>query len=421
MVTPLSPSPSSFAARTRSARVGVAAFYAVQGLCFGGLLAQVPTLQHGLGMSDGALTVVLLLVPVVAGAGSVLAGVVAPRTGSAVLLRVAGPLVGVAVLGTALVGSVALLYPVVCLVGLLLGVVDATMNMQGVAVERRVGRSLLNSFHGAWSVGGILGSLAAVLAHGQGWSLVAGLSLVAGVAVAVDGAAATRLLTHAEETPDLVVGAGPGAVDSAPAPGPAPAARVPWRPIVVVGLAVTIMYVADSATSSWSTKYIEDVLGSSPTVAPLGLSAYLACQLLARVGADAQVNRTGPAWTVRFGGALGALGLVLVAAAPAPWVAIAGFGLTGLGLAVVVPLAFSAADAHDPTHSGVAVARVNLFNYAGFVLGAALIGGIAEVSSLRWAFAVPAVLAVGVILLAPSFRVPREPRRAADTDALPAR
>ncbi len=377
-------------------RVAVSAFYLVQGLCFGGLLAQVPTLQHHLGLTDGVLTLVLLLVPVVAGAGSVLAGALAPRWGSGTLLRIAGPLVAVAVLGTGLAPSVAVLFPVVAVVGLGLGLVDATMNMQGVAVERAAGRSLLNSFHAAWSVGGIAGSLAAVLAHAQDWSLPVGLGVVAGAALVIDLAAARGLVRD-----DAVPAHDPG--DEAARQG---SPHVPWRPVVAIGIPVTIMYIADSATSSWSTKYIEDVLTASATLAPLGLAAYLACQLLARLGADAQVNRFGPARTVRVGGAVGAAGLTLVAVAHAPWTAVAGFALTGLGLAVVVPLAFSAAGALDHTHGGVAVARVNLFNYVGFVLGAALIGGVAEMSSLRVAFAVPAVLALGVIGLAPAFRVP---------------
>lgn len=108
-----------------------------------------------------------------------------------------------------------------------------------------------------------------------------------------------------------------------------------------------------------------------------------------------------------MGGLLGTVGLAVVALAPAPWAAVVGFAATGLGLSVVVPLAFSVAGRLDPDGSGAAVARVNLFNYVGFVLGAGLIGAVAEVASLRWAFAVPAVLALGVAGLAPAFRVAR--------------
>jgi len=398
-------------AADRRARLVVTAFYLVQGMCFAGLLAQVPTLQHDLGISDGTLTLILLLVPVVAGVGSVLAGALAPRVGSARLLHVCGPLVALAVLGAGLAPTVAILYPVVAAVGLLLGLVDASMNMQGVEVEQRYGRSLLNSFHGAWSVGGILGSLAAVLAHSLGWSLAAGLGLVAAVGVAVDVVAAAASgggvprATEREAVPGLVLAEQPAAVAPRADAGASRAARPPWGPLILVGLAVTIVYVADSATSNWSTKYIQDALGAAANVAPLGLAAYLGCQLLGRLAADRQVNRFGPVVPVAVGGIVGAAGLAAVTLAPGPWVAVVGFGLTGLGLSVVVPLSFSVAGRLDPEGTGIAVARVNLFNYVGFVVGAGLIGGVAELLSMRLAFAVPALLALGVVALAPAFRV----------------
>jgi hypothetical protein len=76
----------------------------------------------------------------------------------------------------------------------------------------------------------------------------------------------------------------------------------------------------------------------------------------------------------------------------------------GLGLCVIVPMAFSAAGALDPTGTGVVIARVNLFNYFGFVVGSALIGIIGDSVGLRAAFIVPAVLAIGIVPLATAFR-----------------
>src|SRR5207248_556782 len=97
--------------------------------------------------------------------------------------------------------------------------------------------------------------------------------------------------------------------------------------------------------------------------------------------------------------------LVVVVVAPSPAYGLLGFALVGLGLCVVVPQSFSAAGALDPTGSGVAVARVNLFNYVGFVVGAILIGAVASGTSLRWAFAVPAVLTLVIVALARAFAV----------------
>lgn len=376
--------------RDRRARTGVAGAYFVQGMCFAALLTQVDTLQEKFGLSAGQLSLVLLAVPVVAGVGSVLAGILAGRYGSAVLLRVGGIGVCAAITATGAVGVRGALYAVLAAVGLFLGLVDATMNMQGVAVQRRYGRPVLASFHGVWSAGGIVGALATALTAHLRMSLVASLGAVAVLGVVIALAAGPRLLRRPEETAVL--------------PDEAAAAAIPWAPIVAVGSAMMLMYIADSATSNWSSVYLHTDLHGSRSVAALGLAAYQACMVLGRALADRAVARFGAVRSVAVGGAVGVAGLLVVFAAPTPWVGIAGFAVLGLGLCVVVPQSFSAAGALDPAGTGVAVARVNLFNYVGFVVGAGLIGAVAQARGLRAAFLVPAVLALGIIALARSFR-----------------
>jgi MFS family permease len=383
--------------RDRLARTGVAGAYFVQGMCFAALLTQVPVLQEKFGFSDGELSLVLLAVPVIAGLGSVLAGILASRFGSAVVLRAGGPGVCVAITATGLVDTRLTLYLVLAGVGLFLGLVDATMNMQGVAVQRRYGRPVLASFHGVWSAGGILGALAtAVTAHWH-WSLAWSLGAVALLGAAISLIAGPRLLRPAEEVTELP------AEQSAAA-----TAHIPWAPIVAVGTAMMLMYIADSATSNWSAVYLHSGLHGSHSVAALGLAAYQTCMVAGRAIADRLVARFGAVRAVAVGGVVGIVGLLVVVAANTPALGIAGFAILGLGLCVVVPQSFSAAGALDPGGTGVAVARVNLFNYIGFVVGAALIGLVAESSGLRMAFLVPAVLAVGIVALARSFR-PRTP------------
>jgi len=93
----------------------------------------------------------------------------------------------------------------------------------------------------------------------------------------------------------------------------------------------------------------------------------------------------------------------VVVIAPLPAVGIAGFAVLGLGLCIVAPQSFTAASHLDPTGSGVAVARVNVFNYVGFVLGAPLVGLVAEVSSLRVGFVLPLLLVLAIVLTAKAF------------------
>src|SRR6266540_1200149 len=349
--------------RHREARAAVAGAYLVQGLCFAAVLTQVPALKQKFGFTDGELALILLAVPVVAGGGSLLAGLLAPRLGSRPVLRVAG-----------------------------LGVCAA---MVGIGLA------------------GIAGALATAAADRLDLALPVALGVVAAVGAAIALTVGPFLLPMAQERSAISAARGRSGAEpevKRPEPGgTAPdrlaAPGIPWRPIVLIGVAVMVMYIAESATSNWSAVYLRDELHAGRGVPALGLAAYLTCQVAGRLRADRVVQRFGAARTVAAGGLVGMAGMALVAVAPTPWLGIVGFASVGAGLCVVLPLSFTPAGTLDPTGSGVAIARVNLFNYAGFVVGAALIGIVAEAAGRRWAFAVPAGLVVLVVMLARSFQM----------------
>ena len=141
------------------------------------------------------------------------------------------------------------------------------------------------------------------------------------------------------------------------------------------------------------------------TIAPLAYGAYQAGALLSRFGGDLLVRRIGAAAVVAIGTCTGIAGLAIVVASPVPAVAIVGFFVTGLGLAILAPLAFaSLAAAVPPAARDTAIARMNIANYLGAILGGGLIGAAASADHLRWAFAIPLVLVPVVLLAARSFR-----------------
>lgn len=382
--------------RDRRARISVSGAFAVQGLCFAGVLSQVPALRDRFGLDETELTLVLAAVPIIAGMGSLLAGALAPRIGSGVILRVAALTVALAMAGIGLAPTLTLLFVAVSTFGLAVGAVDATMNMQGVAVQRRYGRSIMQSCHAWWSVAGIASALAAVLVGDMALPLEAFLGALASVGALVALGIGPGLLKRTEERADLVL------AEQAEA---AAKVRIPWGPVVLVGLAVMVMFIGDSATTNWSAIFMTDVLDAAGSLVPAALFAYLTCQLLGRTVADRFIGRFGSVTTMIIGAVLASAGFVAVAMAQQPTQAIAGFAVVGIGLSVVVPLSFSAAGALDPAGSGVAIARVNLFNYAGVVVGTLVIGLVADTFDLRVAFAVPAALVLVNLALAPSFRV----------------
>ncbi|MEU8173998.1 MFS transporter [Microbispora hainanensis] len=400
------------APRDRQARLATFAVFFVQGLTFATLLTQVAALQKKHGLTDGELTILLLVVPVIAGAGSALAGAAASRWGSRLILRVVQPIACAAVVLAGLATNVPMLVAANILFGLGLGGVDAGMNMQGVAVEREYGRAVLTGFHALWSVAAVIGSAWASAAATLDLGLPVTFAIALVPAAAVSILASLWLYRPEEEHRAAPAPAGTTgettADTTAETAGAAKPAGVAWRPIIPLCLAMAFLYVGDSSVSNFGTVFMDKVVHASATVIPLALGAYQLTTFLVRVGGDFAVRRWGPAAIVRAGGSVATLGFVAIVAAPTVPLAIAGFALTGIGLSVVAPQSFSAAGRLDPAGTGVAIARVNMFNYVGFIVGAALVGGLADASGFRVAFGAPLVLAAAIILLARGF----QPRRA---------
>jgi MFS family permease len=365
-------------------------------VCFAALVTRIPALKDRFDLDEAGLALLLVIVPLVAGAGSVAAGALGARVGCSRVLRVMGPVVPLSLVVVGLSSTMTALVCSLVVVGLGLGSVDASMNTHGVAVQARYGRSLMASFFAVFSLAGIVGAGLAALAADTTLSLAAFFGLIAIVTIAVQLVVGPWLIRGSVETSRSARKATP---NSSAHP------RVSWRPIVLIGIALTCVYTADSAASNWGAVYLNEALGSSFSVAALGYLVYALATLLARVVIDRSVSTRGPVVLVRMGGIIAATSVVVLALAPSPAVGLIAFAALGVGIAPVIPLAFSAAASHDPDETGVAVSRVNVFNYVGFVLGAPLVGVIAEQSSLRWAFAALAPILLIAALLAPRFAV----------------
>ena len=379
-------------------RVLVAAAFFAQGLTFATLLTHLPAYTDHWHVSDAAVTALVFGVSVCAGVGSVLAGTLAVRRGSRAALTTAVAALAVGAALTVLAPVKPTFFVAFLLWGLAVGAVDATMNMQAVDVQAALGRSVLAQFHATWSLGGIVGALW-TSADGR-WHLGLTPSVIT-VAVVVLALAVARAALHLDGAPELP----PAPVPAVPPveDGREAGVSVPWRAVALVGLAVVCFYVVDSGISSWSSLFLHDSLHASLATAATGFAAYQATSLLSRALADLAVRRTGAVPVVRVAGVVGAIGLALVVLAPAPLVAVVGFGVTGLGLAVVAPLAFATTDGLPAAVRDVTIARLNLSNYLGFVVGGVLVGALGAAGDLRWGYLAPLAFSLAVIGLAPAF------------------
>ncbi|WP_043506794.1 MFS transporter [Streptomyces glaucescens] len=375
----------------RRGRASLALGFFAQGVAFALLVTRIPAIQDRYGVSDALLPAFLAAVPVLAGVGSVATERLVRRSAPSSVLRWSQPVVLLALLGVGAGEGMAGLAVALGAFGLAVGALDASMNMLGVSLQRSYGRSIMLGFHAAYSLGGILGaSLAWVAAHGQ-LPLVVSYLPVVGV-----------LLPLCLVGSRWYVDAG-GAVAREGGGGGAGDGAVVLRVLLPLCLVMTFAYIGDSTVSNWSAKYLQDVLGGSEQTATVPYNVYMVTTLLGRAVGDRGVRRYGAVAVVRGGALVAAAGFAVVAGAPGAWAGMLGFTLLGLGLCVLVPQTFAAAGRLFPGASDAAVARLNVFNYAGFLIGSPLVGALGDAWSYRGAMLVPMVLILVPLVYARSF------------------
>jgi MFS family permease len=379
----------------RRARAGVFCYFGLCGMTIGVWAASLPALADRLDLNAGRMGTVLLLVSLTALVAMQAAGRMSDRWSSRRLTRAAGPLHPLLLLGPALAGSYSALLVGAVIFGVGFGLLEVGMNAHAVEVEARYDRPIMSAFHGMWSLGGAAGGLVTS----------AGLRGGLGVQALLVGTALTMTALFVLPARLLLPG-GPARRPAATSAEPAPAGGGGVRGVIVLlGTVMLAGAICEGGAMDWAAMHARRVLGASADLAPLSFTIYSVAMTTMRFLGDRLRGRLGGGPTLRLAGGLAAAGYALVLLAPSlggaalvgAWT---GWILVGVGLATVVPVAFSSAGADSRT-AGRTIALLTSFGYGGLLAGPALIGHLAEVTSLRVALAVPGVLAVFVAVAGP--------------------
>lgn len=268
-----------------------------------------------------------------------------------------------------------------------LGVLDIVFNIQGMIIEARSGRSMMAGFHGMYSLGTICGAMLVTLL------LMAGTSPVLSPLLAVT----CILLLGLWSWPGLLSRKTRSDVNGRHWPNPT---------IILVGLMCFIVYLAEGAILDWSALFLVDYRGLQPSSGGLGYTAFALMITLGRFLGDGLVARLGRVRMIFLGGLIAAGGLSLSLMTSHWLFALLGYGLCGLGCANISPLLISSLNhqTHMPPH--LAVTAATTIGFAGVLAGPALMGMIAQHSSLAHAFGMVALGLLLVAIASPGFRTP---------------
>ena len=356
------------------------------GTAAGSWAGRIPWVQHALDLSPGALGVALLAPAIGAILALPFAGYLGSRFGSRPMAAGGVTALGISIALPALAPNLAVLCLALAFWGAAGATLDVAVNAAGVEVERRAGRSLMSGLHGMWSVGGLVGAAFAGLVAGAGIGAPAHLAVIGLITVALGLAVAAWMV-----------------------PGPAsgqrtPTFALPSRGIVLIGVIGFCALFAEGAIADWSGVFLVNSRSTTEAVAATGYAVFSICMAAGRFGGDAAVTRFGAVKVVAVSATAGAIGLTVALAVPSVVAAWLGFGVCGLGMATIVPLAFSAAGHHGgggtpaerETRAASSIAAVATMSYVGWLAGPPIIGGVASATSLPLALGVAAAL-IGVI------------------------
>ncbi len=355
--------------------------FAANGLAMGAWAPQIPVLMPKHQIGEAVLGLVILCL----GLGAVLAMLISGRlisrfggqrvlTGFALALIPALPLI-------VLAPNLPLLVLAATLFGAIAGSMDVAMNAAAVQVERQLGRAIMSASHGFWSLGGFVGAGAGgwIMAH---WGAMS-QALVVATAVAALVTLANRFLL-----PDA-----PEPAQTATAHGLLPRDLGLW----LIGLMALFCMVPEGAVMDWAAIYLAQELGADAFRSGLGFACFAGAMAAMRFSGDVVRNRFGAVKTLQISGLAGAAGLFIAAMSPGDTLALAGFALSGLGVANLAPVMYSAAGNHPGLPAGVAISAVTTVGYAGILVAPAVIGFIAEQIGFRITYGALAGLLLVVV------------------------
>jgi MFS family permease len=376
----LAPTLDQSAARGRWA---VAAMFMVNGLLIGSWAPQIPFLLPRYNITEFTLGLMILLFGIGAVVAMSFSGWLVNHYGSRKITGGFALIACAAFAGVIFSPNIALACITLVIIGGAIGTMDVAMNANAVEVETRLGRAIMSASHGFWSLGGFVGASAGgwIIAHFGPYQhalLATALALVAAII------AYQYMITEAAHHVEGVE-----------------KQKYAWPKdiaVYILGLMALFSMIPEGAVMDWAALYLSKEMGATISVSALAFAFFSGTMAVMRFAGDSIRNRFGAVNTMRYSALIAAVGMCAAGIAPTPYLAIAAFTFTGLGIANMVPIVFSAAGNQPGLSAGAGISLVTMMGYSGILLAPSIIGFVAEHVGYRVIFVTLAAVLIFVAL-----------------------
>lgn len=353
-------------------RLAVSLFYFGQGLGFASWASRIPSIKTALGLSEAQLGTLLLMIPIGQLVTMPLSAALVNKYGSHKILPITAAIYAIVLFLIAFAPNIWILGAILFLFGVSGNMCNISVNTQGVLAEQLYGKPIMSSFHGAWSLAGFTGALLGLLSMNFQIGTVghfAGVLVLLLVNIVLN-----RNFLVAEESKEKST-----------------KKKEKFKPdwlIVQLGIIGFFSMATEGAMFDWTGVYFSDVVQAPEKWITLGYASFMVMMAAGRFIGDGVIAKLGRQRTLQISGCMMFVGMLTSVLFPNLWICTLAFMIVGLGVACNVPTVYSVTGSHKTIPAGVALAMVSSISFLGFLVGPVLIGYIAELSSLRYSFAV---------------------------------
>ena len=405
----------------RSAVWAIFGVFFFESSVIGQWIPRIPDIKDALGLSDAQLGLALLSMPLGTLVGFSIAGRLIHHMGLRTSCRIFLPVWALLFILPALAQNLSQLMVALAVSGLAIGMIETAMNTEAARIENAAGKRLMSRCHGFWSIGTMVGALlGGLIAHlgfdvGTHFLIVMPLIAVGGYFAATAlpsvlpvGREVVKSLDSAPLSTGMAVSNSSDGNDT-----PADEAglfTLPGKAILLLCIMPLGIMMVEGAFIDWSAVFMRDVMEASPLLIAVTYSFFSIVMATVRLSGDAISERFGELAVVRASGLAATIGIGLFAMAPNTfWVFVAA-AIAGAGVAIVFPLAVTAAANRPGRSSADNVAALNMIAFSAFFFAPPLIGFLSDAIGLRYALAALTPFAFLTFLLAGEVRPKRNER-----------
>jgi len=351
----------------RLQRISLSTYFFLSGLCFSTWASRIPTIKDIFNLNDAQLGSIFLIMPVSALLGTVTSGWLVSKFDSRKPLVISFLCFALTLIGISLVKTTFLLVVVLALFSIFMRVLNIAMNAQSITLQNQFKSKIIGSFHGIWSLGGVIGVLFSTVMLKMKISMESHLTSIAILTIVSSIIAYKFLLKKdkSEEGNKLILGK-------------------PDKFILYLGLIIFFASICEGGMFDWSGIYFKEVVKED--VFTYGYLLFMTCMATSRFFLDRLLDKIEMPLMYILSGLLIASGVLLAIIFPLFWTALTGFCLVGIGVSAIFPMTYTLAGKSKKYSPGMAISIIGTYSIVGMFIGPPLIGYLSHNFGLKNAF-----------------------------------